>query len=124
MFRRVRALIARGHAVANQAELTLQLAQALIEDIQDGLAVKFIVDDDAAKQVAKLLIGHGGEFPVAIAIDPEYDTNPSPVSKFVGGPYDGKLYRIPEPDVEDGDMTLKGGHRYKWDGKVFRYVED
>jgi hypothetical protein len=111
------------HQTMDSAQLTLKLAQALIEDFQDGVAVRMQVDDAAAVSLAKIVLGKGGEVPMAITVDPEWDTKPGEVSMLVGGPYDGKSYRIPGADMEDGDMTLQGGHRYKWDGKVFRYVE-
>lgn len=122
MFRRVRALIAHGHQVANDAQFTLQLAQALIADIEDGVEVRLQLDDNAAKKAAALMLGKGGDFPVAITFDPEWDKRPSPVSKFVGGPHDGKHYRISPDDIADGEIVLRGGHRYKWDGHVFRFV--
>lgn len=122
MFRRVKALIARGHQVANNADLTLTMAQALIDDIQDGVEVRVQVSDNAAGQIARLVLGSGGEFPLSVTLDPEWDRNPGDQSRFRGGPYDGRVYKIPREDVNDGEIVLKGGHVYRWTGKEFAFV--
>jgi hypothetical protein len=64
----------------------------------------------------------GVPIPLRVEIDPAVDISPHRVSQFVGGPpeYDGKRFVV---DVHQTEMTLKGGHCYVWDGKVFRYRE-
>jgi len=126
MFKRVRELIAKGNAIADKADqrldqskMVLDLAQAFIEDFQDGFAMKFQLDEDAAKKFLALLTGKPGEIPVSIVVDPSWDVLPSRVAEFKGGPHDGKKYVIPNQQVE---LVLTGNHRYKWNGKVFLYV--
>ena len=126
MFQRVRDLIAKGQQLADkadskldQAQLVLDLAKAFIDDFQDGFAVKFQLDDDAAKQFLALLTGKSGEIPVSITVDPSWDVLPSQVAAFKGGPYDGKKFVIPKQQTE---LVLVGNHRYKWNGKLFMYV--
>ena len=124
MFGRINGLINRGHRDLGQAELVLELAKALIADVQDGVAVTVHVNDGAAhKIISHFLKGKGGALPLTVAIDPTYDTHSGKQAKCIGGPYNDRKFEIPDEDVEDGDMTLKGGHRYKWDGHFFRYVE-
>lgn len=125
MFKRVKELIAKGNALADKADqrldqskVILDLAQAFIEDFQDGFAMKFQLDDDAAKKFLALLTGKPGEIPVSIVVDPSWDLLPSRVAEFKGGPYDGKRFVIPNQQVE---LVLTGNHRYKWNGKVFLY---
>jgi len=77
VFRRINALIARGHGVASQAEFTLELAKALLEDFQDGVQVKIHLDDHAAhKLLSHFFKGKGGDLPVSLSIDPTWDTLP------------------------------------------------
>ena len=121
MFGRINGLINRGHRDLGQAELVLELAKALIADVQDGVAVTVHVNDGAAhKIISHFLKGKGGALPLTVAIDPTYDTLPGMIAKFEGGPYDGKSYSVTEGVV---DITLKGGADYVWDGFVFRFVE-
>lgn len=56
------------------------------------------------------------QIPIRVDIDPEVDTYPARIAMFVGGPYDGKQFVVDERRLE---LTLKGGHLYKWDGKQF-----
>ena len=128
MFGRVRRLMAKAEAELNHAhrtmdsaQLTLELAKALIADIQDGVAVRAQFDPEAAKTLVGLLTGKAADIPITVTIDPEYDTHPSEIAKFVGGHYDGQAFRIPAGSMASGEITLSGGHKYKWDGKVFRY---
>ena len=120
VFGRINGLINRGHRDLGQAELVLELAKALIADVQDGVAVTVHVNDGAAhKIISHFLKGKGGALPLTVAIDPTYDTLPGKVAKFVGGPYDGKSYSVAEGVTE---ITLEGGAEYKWDGYVFHSV--
>ena len=123
--RRVRALINRGHQLANKADarldqskLLLDLAQALVEDLQDGFAVELHIDENALKQMLSILAGKPGKVPAKISIDPTWDTLPSKIAEFKGGPYDGKKYTIPEQQTE---LVLKGNHTYTWNGHFFVY---
>jgi len=139
MFGRVRRLMAKAEAELNHAHrtmssaertlsvatLTLEMLQALIKDFEDGsqLRAKAQFDEDAAKKFVGLLTGRASDIPVTlqIVIDPEYDTQPNEIAKFVGGEYDGKVFRIDPGAMDSGELTLAGGHRYVWDGKVFRF---
>lgn len=125
MFRRVRELINRGHQLADKADqrldqskLLLDLVEAFVDDLQDGAEIKFQLDDNAARKFLLLLSGKAGDIPVSITIDPAWDAFPSKVAEFRGGPYDGKKYTIPNQQVE---LVLEGGHRYKWNGRLFQY---
>ena len=126
MFNRVKDLISKGQQLADkadgkldQAQLVLDLAKALVEDFQDGFAVKFHLDEDAAKKFMQVLTGQSGEIPVNVIIDPSWDVFPSRIALFKGGPYDGKRYSTPTQQTE---LVLEGNHRYKWNGKVFMYI--
>ena len=121
MFGRINGLINRGHRDLGQAELVLELAKALIADVQDGVAVTIHVNDGAAhKIISHFLKGKGGALPLTVAIDPTYDTLPGKVAKFVGGPYDGKQYTVSEGTRA---LTLEGGADYVWNGHDFKFVE-
>ena len=126
MFNRVKDLISKGQQLADkadekmdQAQLVLDLAKALVEDFQDGFSVKFQLDDNAAKKFMLVLTGQSGEIPVNVVIDPSWDTLPSRITEFKGGPYNGKRYATPTQQTE---LVLEGNHRYKWNGKVFMYI--
>ena len=120
--RRVRALIAKGHAVADQASFVLQLVEALIADLQDGFGVELSVevDKEATRMLLELLAGKPGTLPIKLItkIDPTIDAMPSRVARFVGGQYDGKEYIVDESKTE---LVLVGGDRYVWDGHVFQH---
>jgi len=121
MFGRARALIAKGDRLANKADLTLDFAKALLDDLQDGVAVTVHVNDGAAHKIlSHFFKGKGGTLPITVAVDPTYDTLPPKVARFVGGPYDGKQYTVSEGTRA---LTLEGGADYVWNGHTFNYVE-
>jgi hypothetical protein len=60
----------------------------------------------------------GEEIPLSVSFDPEVDIQPHRISKFVGGPFDGKEYVV---DQSKAELLLEGGSRYVWDGKAFTY---
>lgn len=126
MFRRVRNLINQGYALANkantrldQAKLTLDLANALLEDFSDGFAFKLQLDENAVKTLLKVVTGKSLELPVNVIIDPEWDVFPSEKAKFVGGPYDNKTYKLSEKQQKNKTILLKGGYLYVWNGREF-----
>ena len=104
-----------------QAQELIAIGKALADDLADGVGVTVNVDAHAAQTLVSLLMGKPGKLPLSVQIDPAVDTLPSKVADFVGGPHDGKRYSI--PDTDNTTITLKGGHRYDWDGRAFRFKE-
>ena len=122
MFGRARALIAKGDRLANKADWTLEFAQALLDDIQDGVGITIHVDDNAARWlITHLFKGQGGDLTLTIGIDPTWDTIPGKVAEFKGGSHDGKRYTVTEGTTQ---MVLAPDNEvYIWTGHVFQYQE-
>ena len=124
----IRKLRGRLDQLQGKANLTMDdareligIAKDLVDDLTDGIGVTVHVDEGAAKTVLGLVMGKAGDLPLTVQIDPTFDTLPSVVCGFVGGPYDGKRFAI--PDTTEKEMTLKGGHRYVWDGHCMVHSE-
>jgi hypothetical protein len=64
-------------AAASQAYAAASEGRSLIADLQDGFGVELEVEvaDDAAKTLAKILVGKGGTIPLKLKakIDPTVD---------------------------------------------------
>lgn len=150
----IRQIKQKAWAAAVEAYAAASDGRSLIADFADGFGVRFrllkgtsvfttrLVESGAKYLLDSLLFAmtkvlpalgvrqrpvldlawlEGQEVPVSVYIDPTVDTYPTEAAPFIGGPYDGRVFT-----VEDGktDVTLVGGHRYVWDGKVFNYQKD
>lgn len=64
-------------AAASQAYAAAAAGRSLIADLQDGFGVELEIEiaDDAAKQLAAILVGKGGTIPVKLKakVDPTVD---------------------------------------------------
>ena len=72
-FRRLRG---RLDQLQGEANYTMQVAQDLIADMQDGFGVTIHLDEHAIKAMFKLLKGEAGDLPLTIKIDPSMDVKP------------------------------------------------
>ena len=113
-------LQANANLTMAQAQALLEVGEALIEDLADGVGITVHIDEGAAKTIMGIMLGKAGKLPVQVQVDPTVDSLPSTVADCVGGPHDGKRYSI--PDTFNTSITLKPDAKYEWDGKVFRYV--
>lgn len=95
--------------------------RSLVADFADGFGVRFHFDAHAGQKLWQILKGNAGDVPVTVAVDPTYDTYPTEAAPFVGGPYDGRIFTVEDNKTA---VTLVGGHRYVWDGKVFNYQKE
>jgi len=101
--------------------------RATLANVKDGAALRGKLDKDFVDELIKIvravISGHNPstDIPITLYLDLDFDTHSGQYAKCVGGPYDGKTFRIPADDIEDGDMTLKGGAKYKWNGYVWEY---
>ena len=106
-----------------QAQALLAVAEALVEDLADGVGITVNVDAGAAKTIMGIMLGKAGKLPLSVQIDPTVDTLPSTICDFVGGSHDGKRYSI--ADTANRQIKLKGPNGpelYEWDGKAMRYL--
>lgn len=124
----LRRLRGRLDQLQGKANWTMDDARALIAEaseflkqLEDGVGITAVVDAGAARTLARLLLGKGGTVPIKVVIDPGYRALPPESAKFVGGPHDGKKYRLNEEQQCRASITLKGGLVYVWDGRVFQY---
>ena len=134
-FPRVQAVLGRAqqelehaHQTMNDAQQTLKVARlvlellmAFIEDLQDGFRLSASLDEGAAKQFMKLMVGQAGKIPVNVEIDATYDTFPNESCEFVGGPHDGKRYSLTEDQRKSKVIILNLKYLYAWDGYRFKY---
>lgn len=122
-FRRVKSLISHGHATMNEAGSLMDFIRAFVDDLADGFSVVFHVDSGAAKTLWNIVVkGKPGKFPVTVQVDPKYDTDPPEKADFVGGPYDGKIFKLTKDMRSQPSVTLEGGNIYTWNGYQFIYT--
>jgi hypothetical protein len=69
----MRRLRGRLDQLQGQAASTMDMAQALLEELRDGFAVEFELTPDAGVQLLHLLKGEGGKIPVKMRVVPEED---------------------------------------------------
>jgi hypothetical protein len=62
----------------------------------------------------------GQPIPFRVAIDPEVDIMPHKLSRFVGGPYDGREFIV---DPTKTELRLEPNELYRWDGKAFAFAD-
>jgi len=109
--------VAQAQALISRAEGTRAKADALIDDIQDGVKADIVFDEGAMTKLMDMFTNkRGGK--LSVTIDPTWDKASGTKALFKGGPYDKQKFRVEEGTEE---ITLKGGHRYKWTGHHFEF---
>lgn len=67
----LRRLRGRLDQLQGKANVTLDMAQALLAELQDGFALELEITPDAATQLVAILQGRGGKLPIRLRVVPE-----------------------------------------------------
>lgn len=96
-------------------------ALKLLADIEDGVGVKMIIDENAREKALALLRGGTGEVPLTLVLDPSYSYYPQEQCTFLGGAYNTRTFRLTVAQRCRRSITLQGGQTYVWTGHRFEF---
>lgn len=101
----------------------MEFLARLEQKLDDGIGVNVVIPPRKKfkEEMHALWDGLGCEIPATMVIDLLYSRNPHRISEFVGGPFNGKNFRITDEQQQKRSITLKGNHLYCWDGYKYQY---